>query len=169
MNKLTKTGFTLIELLLYFSIVGTLLLVLTTFFGMSVESRIKAQSISEVDQQGAYAMDQITQSIRNATSITTPIAGITSSSLALVVPFAAASPTTFSLTGTTLQITEAALNSVALTNSNVQVTALSFTNLTRAGTPGIVQVSITLKRVNSSGRNEYDYQKTFTSSAELSW
>jgi hypothetical protein len=66
-----------------------------------------------------------------------------------------------------MQIKEGTGATVPLTNSKVTVSGLSFKNLTRSGTPGIVQVSFTISRVNTAGRNHYDYQKTFTSSAAL--
>jgi len=162
-------GFTLIELLLYVAIIGTLLTAITAFFGIITDARVKNQSITEVDQQGAFIMNTITQTIRNANSITTPAAAGTGATLTLVVPTGGLSPTTFNLSGTTLQITEGAGAAVALSNNDVQASNLSFKNLTRSGTPGIVQVSFTLAHTNPSGRNEYDYTKTFTSSAEVSW
>lgn len=66
-----------------------------------------------------------------------------------------------------LQVKEGTGAIVPLTNNKVQISGLTFKNLTRSGTPGIVQVSFTLSRASSSGRSEYTYQKTFTSSAAL--
>jgi Tfp pilus assembly protein PilW len=169
LKKISECGYTLIELLLYITIIGALLVPLTLFFGMTTEARVKAQSIAEVDDQGVAAMDAITQIIRNAYSITTPVAASSSSSLTLVVPTTALSPAIFSLNGNTLQVKEGTATAVALTNGNVQISNLTFKNLTRSGTSGIVQVSFTVTNVNSSGRNEFDYQKTFTSSAEIGW
>lgn len=163
----SQSGFTLIELLLYVSIVGALLLSLTYFFVNSAESRVKNQSISEVNDQAADVMDTITQTIRNATSITSPAAGASAASLTLVVPTGALSPTVFNLSGTTMQITEGAAAAVALTNGKVQVTGLTFKNLTRAGTGGVVQISFTVNRLNANNKNEYEFQRTFTSTAEV--
>lgn len=162
-----QRGFTLIELLLYVSIVGSLLIAVSMFFATTADARVKNQSIAEVDQQGALLMGRITQTIRNANSITSPSAGATASSLTLVVPTAGLSPTIFDLNGTTSQVKEGAAAAVPLTNNKVQVSGLSFKNLSHSGTPGIIQVSFTVSRVNPAGRNEYDYQKTFTSSAAL--
>jgi prepilin-type N-terminal cleavage/methylation domain-containing protein len=94
-----QRGFTLIELLLYVSIVSSLLLAITGFFTFTLESRIKNQSITEVNQQGALIMDHITQTIRNATAITSPAVGSTGSSLTLTVPTAGLSPTIFDVSG----------------------------------------------------------------------
>ncbi|HRJ06499.1 MAG TPA: prepilin-type N-terminal cleavage/methylation domain-containing protein [Candidatus Saccharibacteria bacterium] len=171
MNELrtTQSGYTLIELLMYVVIISALLTSITYFFGITIEARAKNQTIAEVNDQGAAAMDYITQTIRNGTSITAPTTGASANSLTLVVPTGSLSPTIFNLSGTTLQVKEGSANPVAITSSDVRVTSLAFTNLTRSGTPGIVRVSFTLSHTNPSNRNEYDYQKTFTSSAEVSW
>jgi type II secretory pathway pseudopilin PulG len=162
-------GYTLIELLLYISIIGGLLTAVTLFFGTAIDTRIKTQSIAEVDQQGALAADTIAQTIRGADSITLPSSGTSAASMSLAVPTVALSPTVINLNGTTLQIKEGGSPVTALTSPNVQVTGLTFVNLTRASTPGIVQVTFTVARTNISGRNEYSYQKTFTTSTALRW
>ena len=168
-RQLKQTGFTLIELLLYTAIVGSLLLAVVGFYGATLDTRVKNQAIAEVNQQGTLVMDQITQSIRNATSITLPIAAGSGAVLTLVVPTASLSPTTYSLNGTTLQIVEGTNTAVPLTGSRVQVSALTFKNVTRTGTNGVVQISFTVSYNNGTGRSTYDYSKTFTSSAEVSW
>jgi type II secretory pathway pseudopilin PulG len=95
----TSLGFTLIELLLYIAIVGTLLVAIMGFFALSVDSRVKNQTISEVDQQGAAVMDAITQSVRNASAITAPNTGASAASLNLAMPIAGVNPTVFDLSG----------------------------------------------------------------------
>lgn len=165
-------GFTLIELLLYVSIVGVLLTSISMFFATTADARIKNQSISEVNQQGTAIMELITQTIRNADAVTVPAVGATGASLTLTVPTASLSPTIFNLSGASpnaVQIKEGTGATVPLSNSKVTVSALSFKNLSRASTPGVVQVSFTISRVNLSGKNEYDYQKTFTGTATVPW
>jgi len=168
-GALKERGFTLIELLLYVAIVSVLLLSVVGFYTLALDSRIKNQAIAEVNQQGTLVLGQITQTIRNATSITTPAAGASGASLAMVVPTGSLSPTTYALNGTTLQITEGAAAAVSLTSSDVKVSALTFKNLTRTGTNGLVQVSFVVSYNNATGRAGYDYQKTFTTSAEVGW
>ncbi len=168
--NMAQSGFTLIELLLYTAIVSTLLIAITGFFAITAESRIKNQSISEVNQQGAALMDTITQAVRNANSITTPIAGTSGSSITLAMPTADVHPTIFDLSGgspSSLQIKEGVGAVLPLSNNKVTVSGLSFKNLTRPGTPGVVQISFTVARSSQSVKNEYDYQKTFTSTAAL--
>jgi len=320
-----QTGYTLIELLLYISLVGALLISVTTYFATTADARLKNQSIVEVNQQGTAIMEMMSQTIRNATSITSPTTGTSGSSLTVVVPTAALSPTTFGPTGasgtlgyntigtstdsadlnsinatkftaatsgtistlnayiaspldvspnnkgqmaiysgtsspTTLlassasvtltadawntfpistvsvtsgqvywlayntnagnnadnnlkfhtgttnqsmfttqtfntwpaswsgtnqsiefsmyanvtgaggggaQVQEGAGAAVTLNNSKVTLSGLTFKNLTRPGTAGIVQISFTVTRTNPNSKNEYDYQKTFTTSVAL--
>jgi prepilin-type N-terminal cleavage/methylation domain-containing protein len=160
-----QRGYTLIELLLYTVIIGTLLTAVSLFAATASEARIKNQSIAEVDQQGTFALEYISQAVRNATSITSPAAASTDAQLTLVVPTGSLSPTIFNLASNQLQVKEGAATAIPLTGGKVQVTNFTVKNLTRAGTLGIVQISLTLSRVNANGRNQYDYQKTFTTSA----
>jgi prepilin-type N-terminal cleavage/methylation domain-containing protein len=164
-----QAGFTLIELLLYVAIIGVLLTAIMAFFGLTTGARVKNQSISEVNQQGVSAMDQMLQTIRNATSVTTPTTGTSGSTITVVVPTASLSPTTYSLSGTTLQIVEGTGSAVPLTNSKVQISNLTFKSLGRSAANTDVQVSFTVTRTNTAGRNEYDYSKTFTGTAEVQW
>lgn len=327
----SEHGFTLIELLLYVSIVGVLLISISMFFATVSDARIKNQSISEVNQQGVAALEQITQAIRNADAVTLPTAGASGATLSLNVPTAGRSPTIFDLSGAStimgynvdggstdtsnsnfinatkftagatgtvstlyamvgatigaspnnkaqmaiysgtsagpttllasssevaltanswvafpvpsvnitsgqvywigyntngttttqngmryhtvgsnqsvyvgrtygtwpstwpggtnsnfefsvyapivtaggstaaLQVKEGTGSTVPLTNNQVMVSGLTFKNLTRSGTPGIVQVSFTISRLNTSGKDEYNYQKTFTGTAAVAW
>lgn len=162
-----QAGFTLIELLLYVAIVSSLLAAIVAFLMMSIDARVKNQSIAEVDQQGVFAMEQIAKVVRNANSISSPAAGSSSGTLVVTVPTANLSPTTFDVGSGSLRITEGASSAVALTNNNVQVSNLTFTNLSRSGTNGVVQISFVLSRINTSGRNQYDYQKTFVTSVGI--
>jgi type II secretory pathway pseudopilin PulG len=168
-RKAVSYGYTLVELLLYVVVVSSLLGAVSFFFSVAVDARIKAETITEVDDQGNALMDDMTRTIRNASSVNSPAAGSNASSVSLVVPTPLLSPTVYSLVGTTLKVTEGAAAAVSLTNSNVDVSGLNFNNLTRSGTPGIIQINFTVSRVNPGNRNVFEYQKTFTSSAELKW
>ena len=163
----TQYGFTLIELLMYVVIVSTLLAALSGFFIMTAQARLKNQSIAEVDQQGALVIQAIAQSVRNANSISAPATGVTDSTLSLIVPTSSASPTIFSLSSGVLQIKEGSGAVVSLTNNEVTASNFTIQNLSRSGGYGAVQISFTLTRVNGGNRNEFDYQKTFTTTASI--
>lgn len=162
-----QSGFTLIELLMYVVIISSLLGALSGFFIMTAQSRLKNQTIAEVDQQGTLAIQTIAQSVRNANAITAPVAAATSDSLTVTMPTASVSPTIFSLSAGVLQMKEGATAAVPITGTNVTVSSLTFQNLTRSGTYGTVQISFVVTRNNPNNRNEFEYQKTFTTTASV--
>lgn len=163
----TNRGFTLIELLLYVSIVSAMILSIAAILPLFMQSRVKNQTISEVEQQGTAALQIITQTLRNAETITSPTIGTSASSATIDVVSAGVDPTVLDLSGGVLRITEGAGSAVALTNSRVTVSALTFYNPSRTSTPGNLRIQFTVTGVNPSGRNEYDYSKTFYGNASL--
>ena len=173
MSKITKQkiknnrGFTLLELLLYISIAGVILLVVSIFLSALLQSRIKNQTVSEVEQQGAYVMQLITQTIRNAEGITSPAQGISNTSLTLDVADLTDDPTAFDLSSGVIRITEGVGSPVNLTNSRINASGLSFQNLSKTDTAGIIRIIFTLTHINPEGRNEYNFSKTFYGSASL--
>lgn len=163
----TNKGFTLVELLLYVSIVSIMILTVSAFLPLFMQSRVKNQTISDVEQQGTALMQIITQTTRNAQSITSPTTGTSASSATFDVVTAGVDPTIFDLSGGAIRITEGAGSPVSLTNSRVTASGLTFQNLSRTSTPGIIRVQFTLTGVNPEGRQEYNYSKTFYGSASL--
>lgn len=167
MKHLRQNGFTLIELLLYVAIVGTLLLSVSAFFAVSTSSQVKDQVENNVNQEALFALNLMTQTIRNANSITAPAIAGTGTSLTLSVPTAAKSPTIFDVNSGSLQVKEGTGAAIALTSSDVTVSNFTVKNLGRSGTPGIVQISFTVSNNTTSSRSEVNYQKTFTTSASI--
>ncbi len=166
-NKLTSRGFTLLELLLYVSLATLLLLATALFLSLLLESRVKNQTIAEVEQQGVRVMQTITQTLRNASVLNTPTRGISTSSLSLDTITSANNPTVFSVVGSTIFLTKGSANAVPLTNSRVGISGLIFSNLSRLGTPSVMHVQFTLSAINTTGINEYDYSRTFYGDASL--
>lgn len=164
-----QNGFTLIELLLYVSTSSIILLTTMLFLQTLLESRIKNQTVAEVEQQGLWAMQTITQAVRNADIINSPAQGASSASVSVNTYSAGSNPTVFDIAGGAIRIQEqegvGAI--VPLTNARVIASAVTFQNLSRANTPGIIRVQFTLTHVNPSGRNEYAFSKTFYGSASL--
>jgi len=152
---------------LYVGIGSVILLVLTLFFQTNLATRAKVKTMAEVNQQGAQIMQIINQTIVNAEAINSPSAGVSASSLSLDVVGASDDPTVFNQTTTNIYITEGVGSPLALNSSLVEVSNLSFTNMSKTDTPGNVKVQFTLTFVNNSGRFEYDFSKTFYSSVSL--
>jgi len=155
-----QKGFTLIELLLYIAIASIIVFTTASMLRFTLELRTKNQTIAEVEQEGAQVMQLITQTVRNATAISSPTIGASGASLSV-------DTTVFDLSGGSIRIKEGAGAAVNLTSSKITVSSLNFQNLSRVSTPNIVRVSFTVTYTNSSGRNEYDFTKSFYGSAGL--
>ena len=154
-------------MILYVAISAVILSALGTMVNMSYKIRARQQVMSEVEQQGTEITQIINQVIRNSASITTPIATASGSSLTLAFTDVAKNPTVFDLSGTTLRINEGGTGAMSLSNSKVQISALSFSNLTRASTPGAVKFNFTVSYVNPNNYPQYNYSQTFYGSASL--
>jgi Tfp pilus assembly protein PilW len=166
--KIKARGFTLIEMVIYIGIAIVMLLLITTLYLALVHARQKQQAIADVEGQGLAAMSLITQDIRNAQSITTPIFGGTSTTTVKFATYATSTnPTSFSVASSTLLITEGTTSPVALTNSQVFVSNISFRNLAYSGTYGSIQVQFTLTHATSTPGYSTSYMKTFDGSATV--
>ncbi len=163
----SELGFTLIELLLYVSIAAVVLLAIAFFTSLLLEARIHNQVIGEVEEQGRQTMLFITQIVRNATTVTLPAVGGSGTQLSVTVFNAAKNPTVVDVVGGTLRLTEGGAAAVPLINNRIMVTNFTVRNLSRIGTPGTVQITLTLSHVNTTGRREYSYQQTFIASASF--
>ncbi len=163
-NKNQQSGFTLVELLIYVAVAAIILLALSQFFSLALSVRVKAQSVAEVEQQGTLVLTKMTQIIRNATAITTPISGATSTSLTITVPTGVNSPTVFDVASGTLRIKEGTASPINLTDSHVAITNTTFSNFAN----GSIRIQFTLSKLNtSSTTNEYNYTQNFSGSATL--
>jgi len=164
---ISKKGFTLVELLLYIAISSTILMISVLFLQMLLESKVKNQTMSEVEQQGLLVMQLITQTIRNSENITLPTIGVSSNSLTLDVLDVNNDPTIFGLLSDSITIKEGAGEEIPITNSRVIASSLNFHNLSYLDTPGIVNISFTLTYKNPENRQEYNFSKNFYTSAAL--
>ena len=166
-NLQLSPGFTLVEIILYVSIASVMLSLISIFIATTIESRVKGQTIAEVEQGGVQVIDLITQTIRNSTSINSPATSTTGFALSLGVVDPLKNPTVFDLNAGRLRITEGAALPVEITGSKLSVNSLSFSNLSRANTPGVIRVEIDIAHANPNGRNEFEFFKKFTTSASL--
>lgn len=158
---------TLLEILLSVALAALLAGIISLLIGMIWIGRGKAATISEVEQQGRDAMNTITQSARNADTIVSPAVGATSTSLTLTLFSPSLSPATFDVSSGVLRVAEGSSSPISITNSRIEATNVIFHNVSRSGTPGAIRITYTLRFQNDTGRNEYDYEKTFISTASL--
>lgn len=87
-QKLTVTrcpqrGFTVIELLLYMGILVILITVLASTFGSIIDVQLESKATSSVDQDGRFILARLAYDMQSATSIASPSAGSTATSLTI--------------------------------------------------------------------------------------
>lgn len=171
MTKNNSQGFTLIELVIYLAIAAFLLLAINSFLKVALETRAKNQTIAEIENQGQAIMSLITQTVRNASSITVPTAGASLDNTSLVITDllgpTSQSPTIFDLNNGKIRIKEGAAAAIELNNTLINATNLSFYNVSRTGTYGALKIQFTLTHVNQSKGKAYRYSRTFYGSATL--
>jgi type II secretory pathway pseudopilin PulG len=132
-------AFTLIDSLLYLAIASTMMLAITAFLMVVVGARIKFQTVSEVEQQGAFAMSVMTSAIRGN------------------------SPATFANNNGTLSETFGDSRSYSLTAPNVSVSNFSLSNISG----NLFRLRFTLSYNSPSVGNEYNYSANFYDSVEM--
>lgn len=150
-----KQGFTLIEILIYIAILALVFVSMIVFFLNNISSNIKANSYQEVQQNGRFVMTKISQEMKKAIGINSPVPGSSGTSLSLVMSDSNLNPTVLDLNNGKLRIAQGSSAPVDLTTDQVLVTNLQFTNLSYAGTPGTVRTEMTIEYLNPANKSEY--------------
>jgi Tfp pilus assembly protein PilW len=157
-QKISEKGFTLMEFLIYIGIV-TFLITAITFAAINIlNAGVKMNAMHRVSSNGETAMDVITKSIRGAKGVNS--AG---SSLSLETHYSHDNPTVFTLSDGQLKIKRGSDEAIAITDSNVEVTSLSFSNPSSR----MVEIEVTIENVNEQGLVSYDFEKTFSSKENI--
>jgi len=162
-----QRGFTLIELLLYIGLAGAILLAVSIFLSIILASQVKNRAINEVEQQGRQIILLLEQAISDAQAINSPATGVSAPSLSITSIEPLVNPVVFNLSGGKIRIIEGANSPVELNSNQVIASALSFVNLSRPATAGLVRFSFTLQYLNDNNRQELNYAKTFYGSLNL--
>jgi prepilin-type N-terminal cleavage/methylation domain-containing protein len=163
-----NNGFSLVEVLVAIAIFSLLSLTATTLLISIQRSQQKSVAISVVETEANFALYQITQSIRNASGVTSPIPLATSTSLTLALAaLPAENPTKLSLSTTTIVQVKGVSAAASLTGASVKVTNLVFKNLTVTGTKGSVQVVMTIAYANPANAAEKNFVRTYYTTVSL--
>jgi Tfp pilus assembly protein PilW len=166
-NKKNIEGFSLIETIVYVAIFSVFIIGVVSFLSGISETRLRNQTVLEINDQGSKVMKTITQVLRNGTNVNSPTISNTAFNLNVVTGLPMTNPTIFSENDGVLYITEGVGLPVALTNNKVVVSALSFSNLSRPDTPNIIKISFTLTSVNTASNTGDKYSFTFNGSGAL--
>jgi len=152
-NK-NSAGFTLVELIIYIAIVGTVLVLITSFLWDIVLGNIKETAYREVQQNARFTMAKIIQETKKAAGVNTPSTGVTSDFLSLNMASSDLNPTVFDIDGGRLRIRRGADISY-LTPENIKIVNLQFTNLSYVGESPTIRIEMTTEYNNSGNRQEY--------------
>ena len=164
-------GFTLFELIIYIAIVGIILVAMTGFLWNVILGNMKETAHIEVQQNGRFAIIKMTQEIKKATGIISPLLlppplNI-SDTLSLTLAADHLNPTVFDVVGGKLRITQGGSSPYELTSDQVIVSSLQFTNLSYLDTPGTIRIEMTIDHINPGARTEYEASSSLKSSITL--
>ena len=160
-----NSGYTIIEMLLYIAIFSLIIGSRLSVEMSIANQRIQNQVTQEVDNQGNMAINNITQNLRNASTINTPTPTNTSASLSYNTATASFNPSIYD------SIADQGVNKLRfragsnpaeyLTSSRVTMSNLSFSNRAIVGGRDSIYISFTLTYHNPANKPQLIYQKNF--------
>ena len=162
-----QEGFSLLEILLALAVGGMVIIIISVSLILVLKVRAKSQAILETEEQGYQILNLITQSVRNASEISSPTQGQTELSLSLLMPDSGKSPTNFWIENGVLKMSEGTGQAITLSNNRVRITGLSFTNLGLGSAPGIVRIALTIGYSDSQTPGTHEQAPIFYASAAL--
>lgn len=126
----------MVEMLMVIGITGVLLVVLSQVFGAILSMKLRSQATSFVAQDSRYILSRLAYDIMRANDITSG----SGSSLSLNI---AGVTHTYSLSGTTLELSVGGAPEQALTGVGTKINSLAFTR-TDVGAHKAVQISLNI-------------------------
>jgi type II secretory pathway pseudopilin PulG len=161
-----KRGFSLFEVLIYLSIAFVVLTVVVGFVFWLIDSNNKNRIIRDVSNSAERSMEIITHEIREAKSVYTPTTSTEQLSLQTSHYLPANETSTyidFYLCSSRLCFKKESQDQIVLTPDNIEVSSLSFDYIS----PDSVKIDMTLKYKNISGRPDYNFSTSLSSSAAI--
>ncbi|MEK7452993.1 MAG: prepilin-type N-terminal cleavage/methylation domain-containing protein [Patescibacteria group bacterium] len=164
-------GFSILELLIYMAIFSIISLALIDIIGALSRGWTRSQVEAEVQQNLRYAVNSISQDIKNASSVTTPDVNLSSNNLDLNLGGVSYK---YFLTGLNPPILQKQISLSAaenVTTDKVKVIDIKFyTFLNQASTNSQIQATTTqffIKIGYNSNNPEFSYQQSATSTINL--
>jgi len=160
-----KRGFTLVELVLGIAITSVILGLLVMFLRDTISVQQKQKTIRELDEQGSMIMETIISAVQSADSVTTPTTGSSGNELELAYTASSDDPTVFSLDTGVLSVERGGGGEVDLHNTHITVTDFTVDNRTQTDAWDTVSIILELSYNSPSNLYEYNYQKTWNTTA----
>ncbi len=156
-------GFTLVETLIYTALVSIVITGFITFALLVSGLSTKNFVIEEVNANARIAINLISQKIRQAEEIVSPIQGTASSTLILKMPDE--SLITFSLVGDSLVLDEEGVRNNVISNK-VLVKDLNFINLANISKNDNIKTTFNIE-YNNALSMEYNCQQSYQTAVSL--
>lgn len=163
----SAAGFTLLETILYTAIVSVVVFSIAMVLTMFLQVKEKNTTLSDVKEEGVWLMQRIVSIIENAENIQSPIVGTGGASLTLDVYDTLADPSILQLTNGVLTLREGTGVAISLNSPRVVVSNLTFMNVSRPDTPGIVKFQFTMTHSGDVNNFVYGTTENFYGSASL--
>lgn len=169
-----KKGYTLIEMIIYIAIVTGVLVMASSFAWNIINNKSKSQAVREVQENGRFIMEKLTQGIRAAYNVTT----VTNTSLTLSMKDANLNPIVtevfyLDLVNNSLKFTQSNLTyctpavPCVLNSNQVKITNLKFTNLSSGNKTQNIKINLTIEHINPDQRPEWQASTNLESTVEL--
>lgn len=169
----SQKGFTLIEMTVVIAITGILAVLLSAFFVNIVQGNVNATVTTRVRSQGEVVIEQIARAIRDSNDITisgtVPTVPTTTNTITLSQN--GGTLTTYSLTGTFVQVNGFTLNASDVlvdnsTNCSGSLCSYFVVNPGTSTSPAQVKVVITFYTLSGNGfHSEFATRETLTQSS----
>lgn len=147
--KKVLSGFTLVELLIAMGIMTILILILSQVFGSILSVRGKNEATTSLAQDSRYLLQKLSYDVKRATSISSPLAGQSSSSLTMII---GGQTYLYSLSDGVLSLRVGAGDPDRLNSVGTIVTGLNFTRNSDMSGDANISLDLTLtSRVGLDG------------------
>ncbi|MEK7510563.1 MAG: type II secretion system protein [Patescibacteria group bacterium] len=169
-QKNAEHGFTLVEMLVYTAVSVILMTAVSVFVVWALNLQNASKALRETLEHAQRAMDQTVLEVRAAKSIYTPTTNSTQLSLETTKYLPPQETTTsidFFICENRLCLKKESQNPVALTSDNIEITSITFQEVTTASPTSSVQITLQAQYKNPTNRPELKAQVTLTSTASL--
>ena len=132
-------------------------------------SSTKSNALSEVEYATRFAAERIQREIIGAAAfnVAQSTFGSTPGRLSLQTVSADTNPTIIQLVGRSIVIKQGAHATQTITTPLVEVMSTTFYNLSRVGSPEVIQFTVSGRRLNPQSMEEFQASTTLTSTATL--
>lgn len=170
-NFKRQQGFTLVEIVLAFAIIAVFITSISYFAFDIMKTKIKGQTVLEVQQNARFAMQKMSYTIRHsAAGIDTgdsQFAPANPGRLHLNMGSGAGDDVVFDVNNGALRMQVGANPAVYLTTNETQITTLTFTNNSVPGGKGNISIKLTMEDRSINDKPEYNYTYSVENSVSI--